>query len=376
MTEPNIAKMFIERVSQITDYSISIINGEGLVIASSEESKIGRYDEKAIELITGDRYIMEIQGNGEEGGEESRCIVVIGTDHRVGAIEIMGDPAQNRNAALLLKTMSETMFGYERLAEELRRRDLRRDSFFGFLTHDEEKDPVKLHEMAELLAYDESLVRVPILCSLRKKEMKEKINAQKVLLLMRQGPGYGFQDLTYVVDNLHVLIFKTVQVDMSSMKGCEEQIMLYLQPVCDMMDRSGFNYNFYVGTFQRDFRRYIYAFRHCKWLENNLELPEKVEFFDRHAIDYFRWLWPKDELNSVFDVLEPEIRRKFKKQYMELIKALMRTNYNLAEAAKVLKVHRNTLVYRYNKIKELTGLDPLANAADRGILEMLYYYLI
>lgn len=373
MTEPNIARNFIERITQITDYKISIINREGLVIASSDESKIGRYNEKAIELIGGDQYLMEIQENSEE---EGRCIVVIGTEHRVGAIEIMGDPVQNKNAALLLKTMSETMFGYERLAEELRKRDIRRDSFFGFLTQGEEQDLIKMHEIAEFLAYDESLIRVPILCSLQKEDTKEMIDAQKVLMLMRKGPGYGFQDLTNVIDSHHVLIFKTVQVDLSSLKGYEEQINEYLKPVCEMMDQAGFNYNFYAGTFQRDFRRYIYAYRHCKWMEDNLESPEKVEFFDRHAIDYFRWLWPKDELNNVFDVLEPEIRKKFKRQYMELIRSLMRTNYNLAEAAKVLRVHRNTLVYRYNRVKELTGLDPLSSAADRGILEMLYYYLI
>ena len=373
MKEPNIAKMFIERVSQITDYSISIINREGMVIASSDETKTGQYNEKAIELISGEQFLMEIQGTGEE---EGRCIVVIGTDHRVGAIEIMGDPVKNRNVALLIKTMSETMFGYEKLVEELRKRDIRRDSFFGFLTQDEERDFIKMHEIAEFLAYDESLIRVPILCSLHNKDPKEMPDAQKVLMIMCKGPGYGFQDLTNVVDSHHVLIFKTVQVDLNSLRGCEEQIMEYLKPVCDLMDRSGFHYNFYAGTFQKDFRRYIYAYRHCKWMENHLESPEKVELFDRHAIDYFRWLWPKDELKSVFDVLEPEIRKKFKKQYIELIRSLMRTNYNLAEAAKVLGVHRNTLVYRYNRVKELTGLDPLSSAADRGILEMLYCYLI
>ena len=103
MKEPNIAKKFIERVSQITDYSISIINREGMVIASSDETKTGQYNEKAIELISGEQFLMEIQGTGEE---EGRCIVVIGTDHRVGAIEIMGDPVKNRNVALLIKTMS------------------------------------------------------------------------------------------------------------------------------------------------------------------------------------------------------------------------------------------------------------------------------
>ncbi|MCR4798187.1 MAG: helix-turn-helix domain-containing protein, partial [Lachnospiraceae bacterium] len=39
------------------------------------------------------------------------------------------------------------------------------------------------------------------------------------------------------------------------------------------------------------------------------------------------------------------------------IKALFQNQLNLADAAKDLYIHRNTLVYRLDKIEKLTGLD-------------------
>ena len=58
-----------------------------------------------------------------------------------------------------------------------------------------------------------------------------------------------------------------------------------------------------------------------------------------------------------------------------MIEALMLTNYNFGKAAEKLYIHKNTLVYRYNRLKELLDIDPLASTFDRCFLEAFYAYL-
>ena len=61
--------------------------------------------------------------------------------------------------------------------------------------------------------------------------------------------------------------------------------------------------------------------------------------------------------------------------FIETVGALIRNNFNFNKAAQELFIHKNTLVYRYNKYKELMDIDPVAKASDRSFLESFYTYL-
>jgi carbohydrate diacid regulator len=48
---------------------------------------------------------------------------------------------------------------------------------------------------------------------------------------------------------------------------------------------------------------------------------------------------------------------------------------NYAQAAKVLFVHKNTIVFRMNKLKSILGIDPYANQDHLALFSYLYYYI-
>ncbi|MDR1070449.1 MAG: helix-turn-helix domain-containing protein [Gracilibacteraceae bacterium] len=65
---------------------------------------------------------------------------------------------------------------------------------------------------------------------------------------------------------------------------------------------------------------------------------------------------------------------KHKTQLVETLDKWLRYTDNSAEAAKALDVHRNTLLYRINKIKELTPVD--LNNGDERLKIQLYFKLL
>ena len=130
-----------------------------------------------------------------------------------------------------------------------------------------------------------------------------------------------------------------------------------------------------MGSLQKRFSQYYYAYRHCKWLESHVSTPGEVLFFSDYIKEYFRTLIPRQELQQVFYIYGTEIGEDLRRQFVELIGALEDTNYNLSEAARELYVHKNTLVYRYNKMKDYLGVNPLESADDRRFMELLYLYL-
>ncbi|PUU89471.1 MAG: Sugar diacid utilization regulator, partial [Halanaerobium sp.] len=56
----------------------------------------------------------------------------------------------------------------------------------------------------------------------------------------------------------------------------------------------------------------------------------------------------------------------------EIIEALVENNLNISQTAESLYIHRNTLLYQLNKIKEQTGYD-LKNVSELFTLLLAYH---
>ena len=121
---------------------------------------------------------------------------------------------------------------------------------------------------------------------------------------------------------------------------------------------------------------YCYGYRHCRWLEERFpDVGEPVFFYD-HLSGYLREAIPLRELQHAFSVCRSQMSPEHRRSFCESVGALIETNYHFPEAAERLYIHKNTLVYRYNAIKQNLGIDPLASASDRAFLEAFYAYLL
>ena len=102
---------------------------------------------------------------------------------------------------------------------------------------------------------------------------------------------------------------------------------------------------------------------------------DRVRFFYDHTQEYFYSVLPREELHRVFFQYSRQLQREDRKQFIEAVGALIETNFNLTEAAKRLYIHKNTMLYRYNKFKDMLDIDPIRAAADRTFLILLYHSL-
>ena len=132
----------------------------------------------------------------------------------------------------------------------------------------------------------------------------------------------------------------------------------------------------YIGSFQDTYPQYCYGYRHCRWLEERFLEPAEPVFFYDHLSGYLREAIPLRELQHAFSVCRSQMSPEHRRSFCESVGALVETNYHFPEAAERLYIHKNTLVYRYNAIKQNLGIDPLASASDRAFLEAFYAYLL
>ena len=57
--------------------------------------------------------------------------------------------------------------------------------------------------------------------------------------------------------------------------------------------------------------------------------------------------------------------------YTETLSALEGSSMSVKEAAARLGIHRNTVLFRLKRIRELSGLDPVNRSRDRRIVSLL-----
>ena len=376
MIEPEMARRFIEQVTQYTEYNINIMDESGVIIASRDPKRVGTYHEVADRIIHGTQDMIVITDEKMFPGVLPGInMAIIHEGRREGVVGVTGDPDKIHDVALITRMAMEAMLKYEKQQEQIRLRRSMKEHFISLLTQSEFASATEIRGIAGQLEYDESRVRVPILCRMYR-EASDPPEPEQVLEVMRRSRGHWVQDFSYVMDETHLLVFKTVKVDgRRNMVDYREEIEDYLEDVLKWLKSRDVRAVFYVGTLQNSFSQYFYAYRHCKWLESHMRHPGDIVFFTDYVKEYFRTLTPRQELHRIFNVYDSETPDEKKQQFVEMIKALEETNYNLSEAAGKLYIHKNTLVYRYNRMKDYLGVDPLLNMEGREFLGLLLMYL-
>ena len=376
MIEPELAKKFIERLTQYTEYNINIMNESGVIIASRDPARVGTYHEVADRIIRGEQDMIVIRDEKEFPGVLPGINMAITHQGRKeGVIGVTGDPDRIHEVALITRLAMETMLRYEKQQEEIRLRRNRKEHFLNILTQKEFADSSELRGIARQLGLDESLVRVSIVCRLKGAEA-DLPDPEEALAELRLGKGHWGQDFSAVLDETHLLVYKTVKLNgRKNFVDYREELTEYLAHIRSWLHRKGARAVFYVGSLQTSFTQYYYTYRHCKWLESHLREPDEIVFFNDYVREYFRSLVPRQELMRAFIIHAQEMPEDTKHQFVEMMRAFEETNYNLSEAAAKLYIHKNTLIYRYNKFKDMLGVDPLESSLDRGFMELLYMYL-
>lgn len=376
MIEPELAKKFIERLTQYTEYNINIMNESGVIIASRDPARVGTYHEVADRIIRGEQDMIVIRDEKEFPGVLPGINMAITHQGRKeGVIGVTGDPDRIHEVALITRLAMETMLRYEKQQEEIRLRRNRKEHFLNILTQKEFADSSELRGIARQLGLDESLVRVPVVCRLIDNG-NTTADPEEALEELRLGKGHWDQDFSAVLDETHLLVYKTVKLNgRKNFIDYREELTEYLEHILNWLRRKGALAVFYVGSLQTSFTQYYYAYRHCKWLESHLREPDGIVFFSDYVREYFRSLVPRQELMRAFIIYAQEMPEDTKQQFVEMMRAFEETNYNLSESAAKLFIHKNTLVYRYNKFKDMLGVDPLERSMDKGFMELLYMYL-
>lgn len=392
MLNRELAKRLVEKLTGSAGCHINIMDTGGTIIASSDEKRIGQFHDVAYRILQEEED--SIVCTGTDGQYPGVCpginMAIIVDGKKEGVLGLTGEPENLSQIGRIMKLSIETMIKYERQQELLMRKKSEKERFINRLIYGEEREGEKQQQEAEQFGYRDKIPRAAVLCSCQKGEVPD------ILARLKQTEYHSAQDISFEVDDSHLIVYKALSEKGSrGINMWREEVTQYLSDVLPVEQgnrqlqktdqRNPQEVTAFVGSVQQHFHQYRHGFAHCRWLEKFMAQSQTppgrgqygggIYFFYDYADFYMRNLFPANELYRMYNAVVQQYPLKWRQGYMEVMDALMQGGYRLKDAADHLFIHKNTLQYRLNRIRETLDKNPFDNPGDRYFMEGLYMYL-
>lgn len=358
---PELADRFINQIAHYTEYNVNIMGETGHIIASSRNpERVGSFHEGAYRMIHENQEMMIIGESSEYFGTKSGVNLLIAPGKQpIGVVGVTGEPEKVKEIALIIKMALETMIAYEEQQYVNLYQKSKYDQLYLALFDEKATSRDKLEILAQQLKFDSKCIRIPILLTFPDLEKMDSILTQLSQSCLTS------QDMCWLQNNQHVLIYKKLKGErMEILTDWRQMTEEWLE---DLEKKLPYVQAF-VGSLQCRLHYYSKGLQHCQWLEK-YGAEGKIVFFSDFTGDYLDSLLPEMELYAIYNVYDRNLDEEFKASFVEIIDSLHRSNYNLVTSSRQLFVHKNTLAFRVNKIKNMFHANPFQSGSDRAFLE-------
>lgn len=323
------AQTIIREVGPVLPNDINIMNEKGIIIASTNPERINQFHEAAFKIITEKLNELNVFYEGEyEGCHKGINLPILFQNELIGVIGMTGDVEEISKYGQILKKMTEVMTRDLFLESKRSLREREKAIFLHDLLRGRAKGSTLKQQLDTFgLNYDGPF-RVFIF---NPTEIGENISFPNTISYTVQDRGVGLSN-----EPLDALIS-------------------YFETITEKNSAA----SFYIGSSCNSISDIPKSNATSKLLYNYLSKREskRIESFDDHFVEISLWQGG-DELNSHFiDDLFGQASQKTIEEAIELIDVYEKCNGSISAMADEMHLHKNTVQYRINKIKDITGRD-------------------
>ncbi|WP_010677387.1 CdaR family transcriptional regulator [Bacillus timonensis] len=358
MITREIAEMLVKETSKVLNVNINIMNEKGVIIATRDLSRLDAIHEGALEVVaTGQPLEITSKNQGQLRGTQLGINLPIHFQEKiVGVIGITGEPEIIRDRGGLVKMMAELLIKQAYMASQTEWRQRTKEMIIEELLK-EKSNTINIERWLSLLnmkltgpfvvsvmeVFDYSFSSHLLINNTEEVIGKEKVLAgfvhgNKLLILLSEVP---YEEAKRKLAKLFQE-FEKIKV---------QARLAYSPPILHLLNTNQ-------------------GYHECE-VALAISKPEKK------IISY-----TDIEPEALVHQIDPKLARQFTerilqgggdlKNHLDTLQAFFDSNLNIKEAAKKLYIHRNTLIYRLNKIKTESGYDP-QNFKDAFALQMVVW---
>jgi carbohydrate diacid regulator len=386
MIIPNeLAQKIVDSVMCIVHRNVNIMNRDGVIIGTGHPHRLETFHKGAKDVIeTGsvvDIYPHELALY--PGALQGVNLPIVLDEQVIGVVGVFGDPPEVANTARLLKTITELILERELLQQEALSRHRLREQFVEMvLWHGGGTEvPPRMKRIAKALGLSLDVPRavaVLDISELIKKSVAEYGDSELVferateaiLQRLTLNSVLAAEDVAAILDERLVILkqFGSAK-DADAVRAWAKKVLSGLQSLGRGPVRCGIGAIVTSALTYRDsYMQARYCLGHCS-NEKHFRTIYSRELLVNYALDEAM----KGTARMAIPPLLESFRESFgdRSEMRESIMALLDNNLNINMTAESLGIHRNTLLYRLDRLKDRTKLDPSRNINDAILCRMI-----
>jgi carbohydrate diacid regulator len=368
------ANYIVQEISKIIGEKINMMNADGIIIASSDENRIGSFHAAAKELIDQKLQEVVVKSDSEyEGARPGLNLAVNFQDEIVGVIGVTGPYEEVTKYGHIIKKITEILL-LDQYYKEQRDIDKRiKERYLDEWMFGESKNITpQFIKQGTAMQIDITLPRRIIAISFEAlmkldaaEEQRMIDSAEKIILDM-------------IRDDKNSLSLKSGTELLCAVPDCSDNDILKLTEQMKQEVETQYPIKFCCGI---DAGSEGYAFVHnslrkaIKALKTSMRSPQKgIRLYTSITMEIFQSELPgnikREYINRIFkDCSLTEID-----QWIRLLNIFYEEEGSVSATAQRLFMHKNTLQYKLNKINERTGYDPRSIRYSSLFYNAIHFY--
>lgn len=379
MLQEEIIQRFIDRLCDTLHYNVNVMNRDGIIIASRDSHRIGTYHEIASEIVRKrkDKVIAQEGDSLPSGVLPGVNLPIIHENQIIGVVGITGNYRDVESVAYSVKTALEIMMEYEAHKEALRRRQDRKKLLANALLYDPSVTGAEIRKLMETLGYRTDMPRIALILRFPAGSgagSRDRFNTVKT------AGRHGSQDISLPTLDEGLVVFKSLAPGQAeTLERIVSNVSAYVHSIDSAYKSAALPSPaaYFCGSVQEDVEMYRLSFQHASWLSGKSDSggEVRVRFFFDYILEYSLEQLPLKEIESLLFPFNRSFAEENASLYHETLRALDDSGMSIKEAAAALGIHRNTMLFRLQKIRDLYGLDPVNINRDRKFITLLLAFL-
>ncbi|PLR80411.1 CdaR family transcriptional regulator [Bacillus sp. V33-4] len=342
MLTQEMAKEIVEQTMIRLNRNINIMDETGTIIASGNPNRINQIHFGALEVLRSGQPLIINDSNLHEwnGAHPGINLPIQFQNLIIGVIGITGDSNEVREFGELVKMITEMMIHQSFIAAQLEWRQRLKEQVFEDLLKDRDNiDTIK--QRLNLLGID---IEAPYQVGLVELGINQLKNTEIIQI---------FED-TFVEKQALIGFSNANRVFILTSNMPETRFMQKLAAASKQLNSKNISVRIGIGSIASDQTCIRHSYQESL---NALLLGSNEQMITTYA---------EIEMKALLVHLDERAKRQFSSRVLgnlsekliETIEHFFAANLNIGECATKMYIHRNSLVYRIKKIKELTGYNP------------------
>lgn len=366
--DSEIAQYLIKKIMDNTNYeiNINIINEYGEIIASGDSKRVGKTHAGALEVIEKRESLpyFDFIDNDTESSKPGINMPLFFKGEVIGVVGVTGNPEEINIIANMVKMATKILIEKEIDIDKKTFKQTTLNNYIYKIISKENRSYLNLINIwAEKNNYLFNIERAVCMIKFEKNENWDMYKTSEYIINKMQYLKYFYkQDIVSYLGNGQFIIIKSFSdKERSDKKSVLKKFFISLQKEID--DRMNLKFSAVCGAIVNSLDDIPESYEQANFLLNYTKCKNNVIYFIEDYILEFIILNNKANSKMILKNSLNIINRS--SLYKETITAMSKYDMNINKACDNLSTHRNTIIYRLKKIKEVLGLDPINNHKDR-----------